>query len=180
MKNNFLKKNMNKTIIPISIIIFLALTIGVLGYCFNITAKKKITVPPNTEQVMGYLFDNLEVKFPPGQACAGNDGTTVGNYLKTTLAFLAKEESESSWSRVNCDRVKLDNNLVEFYSNGRIFPKRVVAALREIEPGEILYQCTVSWGHVAGEIVWSRGIQFLIREKDGSVVNGSFRCLANP
>lgn len=148
--------------------------------CFHITTKKPITEPPDSERVMGYLFNNIEVKFPQGQACAVNDGTTVGDYLKTTLAFLAKEESKSSWSRVDCDRVELDSDLIEFYSNRKIFPERVVAALRSIAHGEILYQCTVSWGHAAGEIVWSRGIQFLIREIDGLVVNGSFRCLATP
>ena len=140
--------------------------------------------PLDEHQAMEVLFANLQVELPAGQGCVSAEATTIIKFIQTTLAYLAQEQGRGTWSRVDYARVKLNDevnqNLMAFYSDATKFPASVRETLANMEKGRVLYQYTLWWGHTEGENVWSRGIQFLVYESDGSPVEGSFRCLSTP
>ena len=140
--------------------------------------------PLDEQQTMGVLFANLQVELPTGQGCVSLGTVTVGKFIQTTLGYLAQEKRRGGWSRVDYVRVELDDeineDLMAFYSDATGFPASVRKTLANMEKGSVLFQYTIWWGHAKDENVWSRGIQFLVHESDGSPVAGSFRCLSTP
>ncbi len=140
--------------------------------------------PLNEHRAMAVLFANLEVELPPGQGCVPAGTVTVGGFIRTTLSYLAMEKKRGGLSRVDSVRIELTDDskkdLGEFYSKAAGFPASLRKTLDAMKNGCALYQYTVWWTHAKDENVWSRGIQFLVREPDGSPVKGSFRCLSTP
>ena len=140
--------------------------------------------PLDEQQTMQVLFANLQVKLPTSQGCISSGTATVGKFVQTTLAYLAQEKRRGGLSRIDYVRIELDDevnkDLMKLYSKATGFPANVRKTLANMKKGNVLYQYTIWWNYAENENVWSRGIQFLVHESDGSPVEGSFRCLSMP
>lgn len=161
--------------------LFLASIISILYLPLVIAAPT--SGQPNQPQAINALFNNLDVVFPASQSCGDTLSTpvTIQDYLQTTLIYLSEEKTNGSRLQAKCDKAILNNDLINFYQEIQgTMSGKIVKSLNKLPTGEVLYQCEVTFNYAAGENVWSRGVQFLIRGKTGQAINHSFRCFMTP
>jgi hypothetical protein len=140
--------------------------------------------PLDEQQTMQVLFANFHVELPSTQKCAAVEGATVGEFVATTLAYLAQEQGRGIMSQVEYERIELNDgtkkDIIELYSEGMGFPASVHGILSNVAEGSVLHQYTIWWNYAEGENNWSRGIQFLVYGAEGLPIEGTFRCLLIP
>ena len=148
--------------------------------CLVLLAAPASARAPNHAAILRTLFENFHVVLPASQSCGDTQSTsiTVGRYMERTLSFLAEEPTNGGRLQAACAQVPHDERLSEFY--GEVLGRPAQRSLRRIPRGEGLHQCNVTFSYASGENVWSRGIQFLLRENTGRAVEHTFRCLMTP
>ena len=134
----------------------LAAACWVLSGCATHLAegRKKVShLPPTAKDVLEVILSESQSQLT-GASCqaVGTEATdrTVGQYLAGFLAELSDQK---------------DANAV------------TTSVERGIDNLEPVFLCRAMIRHAKGEDVWSWGVQFLVRQRDGEIVGNSLRCI---